>query len=89
MSITKEKKSELVSKFGKTETDSGATESQVAILSTRIKNLTEHFKVNPKDHASKRGLLVLVNRRKRLLKYLRRRSEESYKQLIAQLGLRK
>jgi small subunit ribosomal protein S15 len=86
MSITKEKKQEIITSFGD---NAGAADTQVALLTERINNLTEHFKTNPKDHASKRGLLVLVNRRKRLLKYIRRRDEQAYKQLIEQLGLRK
>jgi len=86
MSITKEKKQEIIASFGD---NPGTAESQVAVLTERIKNLTEHFKVNKKDHASKRGLLVLVNRRKSLLKYVRRRDEQAYKALIAKLGLRK
>lgn len=86
MSITKEKKTQIIEEFGD---NPGSTETQVALLTVRIKNLTEHFKTNPKDHASKRGLLVLVNRRKKLLKYLKRRNEQAYKDLIAKLGLRK
>ncbi|MFP4547667.1 MAG: 30S ribosomal protein S15 [Fidelibacterota bacterium] len=86
MSITKEKKTQIIEEFGD---NPGKTETQVALLTVRIKNLTEHFKINPKDHASKRGLLVLVNRRKKLLKYLKRRNEQAYKDLIAKLGLRK
>ena len=86
MSITKEKKQSIITEFG---SNPGSADSQVAVLTERIKNLTEHFKVNPKDHASKRGLLVLVNRRKSLLKYIKRRDEQAYKNLIAKLGLRK
>ncbi len=86
MSITKEKKTQIIEEFGD---NPGSTETQVALLTVRIKNLTEHFKTNPKDHGSKRGLLVLVNRRKKLLKYLKRRNEQAYKDLIAKLGLRK
>jgi small subunit ribosomal protein S15 len=86
MSITKERKQEIITEFG---SNPGAADSQGAVLTERIKNLTEHFKVNKKDHASKRGLLVLVNRRKSLLKYVKRRDEQAYKALIAKLGLRK
>lgn len=86
MSITNEKKTQIIEEFGG---NPGTTETQVALLTERIKNLTEHFKTNPKDHASKRGLLVLVNRRKKLLKYIKRRNEQAYKDLIAKLGLRK
>lgn len=86
MSITREKKQEIIAEFGN---NPGAADTQVAVLTERINNLTEHFKINKKDHASKRGLLVLVNRRKRLLKYIKRRDEQAYKSLIAKLGLRK
>jgi len=86
MSITQERKTEIIKEYGN---NPGAADTQVAVLTTRIKNLTEHFKVNKKDHASKRGLLVLVNRRKKLLKYIKRRDEQAYKTLIAKLGLRK
>ncbi|MBN2281913.1 MAG: 30S ribosomal protein S15 [Candidatus Marinimicrobia bacterium] len=86
MSITQERKTEIIKEYGN---NPGAVDTQVAILTERISNLTEHFKVNKKDHASKRGLLVLVNRRKKLLKYYRRRNEQAYQQLIEKLGLRK
>jgi small subunit ribosomal protein S15 len=86
MSITNEKKTQIIEEFGN---NPGAADTQVAVLTERIKNLTEHFKTNPKDHASKRGLLVLVNRRKKLLKYIKRRDVQAYKDLIAKLGLRK
>ncbi len=86
MSITQEKKQEIIEAYGN---NPGAVDTQVAILTARIKNLTEHFKTNPKDHASKRGLLVLVNRRKKLLKYLKRRDQQAYQDLITKLGLRK
>lgn len=89
MTITKEKTKELIEKFGNDNSDSGAPEVQVAILTEKIKNITEHLKENKKDHSSRRGLLKLVSRRKNLLKYLKNNDEEKYKQLIAELGLRK
>ena len=69
--------------------DTGSTEVQIALLSDRITYLTEHFRSNRKDHASQRGLIVLVGRRKRLIEYLKRRNMESYHQLIEKLGIRK
>ena len=82
MAITKEKKQELLEQFGEDSEDSGAPEVQVAILTERIKNITEHLKGNKQDHSSRRGLLKLVNRRKNLLKYLKKNDEDKYKQLI-------
>ena len=79
----------LAAKYGKNEKDTGTTEVQVAILSERIAYLTEHFKTNPKDHHGRRGLLKLVGRRRRLLKYLNSSSPVRYRQLIEQLGLRR
>ena len=91
MSITKEKKQDLIQKFGLAKADTESVEVQCAILTERIKNLTEHFKVNKKDFQSRRGLLMLVNRRRRLLKYLKNSSAEEsrYAELIKKLGLRK
>ncbi len=89
MSIKKEQRKELIEKFGKNAKDSGSTKAQVAIISTRIKNLTEHFKKNPTDHGSRRGLYKLVSKRRHLLDYLKKRSEEEYKTLISALGIRK
>ena len=80
---------ELISKFGRSELDTGSTEVQVAILTNRINYLTEHFKTNPKDHHSRRGLLKLVGRRRRLLKYLADNDIEKYRSLITELGLRR
>jgi small subunit ribosomal protein S15 len=80
---------ELIGKFGKSDQDTGRTEVQVAILTNRINYLTEHFKQNPKDHHSRRGLLQLVGKRRRLLKYLADRDIERYRTLIANLGLRR
>jgi len=89
MSITKEAKAELVQKFGKNDKDTGSTEVQVAILSTRINELTEHLKIHKKDHSTRRGLLKLVGQRRRLLKYLRNNNLEAYRSLISALNLRK
>lgn len=89
MSITAEKKQEIVKKFARDAKDSGSVEVQVAIMSERINNLTEHFKGNLKDHHSRRGLLMLVGRRKRLLDYLKRVDAVRYESLIKKLGLRK
>ena len=80
---------ELIKKFGKNENDSGRTEVQIAVLSNRISYLTEHFKVYKKDHHSRRGLLKLVGKRRRLLKYLANTDVTKYRNLIAHLGLRR
>jgi len=89
MSITAEKKQQLIKEYAIGAEDTGSVEVQCAILTTRISNLTEHFKVNAKDHHSRRGLLILVGRRRRLLDYLKRKSFSRYEKLIARLGLRK
>ena len=89
MTISSEKKKEIVSKFGSNDRDSGRTQVQVAILTERINELTEHSKRHPKDHNSRRGLLKLVGQRRRLLDYLRSRSPEDYRSLISELGLRR
>ncbi len=89
MSLTKDEKLEIISKFGANEKDSGSTEVQIALLTKRILELTEHFKVHKKDHNSRRGLLKLVGQRRKLLKYLKRVNLESYRTLIKELGLRK
>lgn len=82
-------KSDIVAKFGKTPTDTGSPEVQIALLSDRIAHLTEHLKVHAKDHHSRRGLLMLVGRRRRMLDYLRDIDVERYRKLIAELGLRR
>ncbi len=87
--ITQEKKRELVSQFGKSETDTGATEVQIALLTARINDLTEHLRGHKKDHHSRRGLLMLVGRRRRLLEYLQRSELDRYRALVRELGLRK
>ena len=79
----------IISDYSRHEKDTGSTEVQVALMTARIKELTEHFKTHTKDHHSRRGLLKLVGRRRRLLEYLRKREPEGYKNLIARLGIRK
>lgn len=89
MSITQARKQELIDEYKRVEGDTGSPEVQCAILTERIVNLTEHFKVNKKDHHSRRGLLMLVGRRRRLLSYLKNKDTDRYAALIARLGLRK
>ena len=89
MSITKEAKAGVIGKFRLHDGDVGSTEVQIAILTERILNLTEHFNVHKKDFHSRRGLLQLVSRRKRLLEYLRNKDYDSYKKMIEALNLRK
>lgn len=87
--ITKDEKQELVSQHGKSATDTGAPEVQIAIFSRRINELTEHLKRHSKDHATRRGLLKLVGKRRRLLNYLMDRDIERYRSIIKELGIRK
>jgi small subunit ribosomal protein S15 len=89
MSITAERKEALIKEHARGGTDTGSPEVQVAILSERIANLTEHFKTHAKDNHSRRGLLMLVNKRRSLLDYLKKKDEGRYTDLIAKLGLRK
>jgi small subunit ribosomal protein S15 len=89
MSITAEKKQELIKEHARAQDDTGSPEVQVAILTERIVNLTEHFKTHAKDNHSRRGLLMLVNKRRSLLDYLKREDASRYSDLIAKLGLRK
>jgi small subunit ribosomal protein S15 len=89
MSITADRKQELIKEYAASETDTGSPEVQVAILSERIRNLTEHFKDHKKDFHSRRGLLILVGQRRRLLDYLKAKNVSRYEQLISRLGLRK
>ncbi len=89
MSITAERKQALIKKHSQGKSDTGSPEVQVAILTERITNLTQHFKSHAKDNHSRRGLLMLVNQRRSLLDYLRRKDEQRYLDLIAKLGLRK
>ncbi|RUM59358.1 MAG: 30S ribosomal protein S15 [Persephonella sp.] len=88
MSITPEKKKEIVQKWARHEGDTGSPEVQIAILTERIKNLTEHIKRNKKDLHSRRGLIGMVNKRRKLLKYLKRKNPERYQQVIKELNLR-
>ncbi len=89
MSITAERRAALIDEYKTNQSDTGSPEVQVAILTERIKNLTEHLECHKKDFHSRRGLLVLVSRRRRLLDYLRRKSQERYQTLITRLGLRR
>ena len=89
MSITNEKKAELIKEYAQKEGDTGSPEVQVAILTTRILNLTEHLKTHKKDFHSRRGLLIMVGQRRRLLDYLQSRNEARYQGLINRLGLRR
>lgn len=88
MSITAEKKQELIKKFALHENDTGSPEVQIAILTERIRNLTEHIKANKKDLHSRRGLIGMVNKRRKLLNYLKRESEEKYRKIIEALNIR-
>ncbi len=87
--ISKETKKEIVEKFGGNTANTGEARVQVALLTARINDLQSHFKANPKDHASRRGLLMLVGQRRRLLKYIKNRNIDEYRSLIAELGIRK
>ena len=87
--LTPEEKQELVQRFGKDENDTGATEVQIALLTRRINHLTEHLREHKHDHHSRRGLLMLVGRRRRLLNYLQKKDLEGYRALIKELGLRR
>ena len=89
MSITPERKQELIKKFARTEGDTGSPEVQVAILTERITNLTEHFKTNKKDNHSRRGLLAMVATRRKLLDYVKGKNVERYQTLITELGIRR
>ncbi|MEE1029201.1 MAG: 30S ribosomal protein S15 [Agathobacter sp.] len=87
--IAKEKKQAIIAEYGRTPNDTGSPEVQVAILSARIKELTEHLKENPKDHHSRRGMLKMIGQRRGLLSYLKETDIERYRSLIERLGLRK
>ena len=89
MALNKEDVSSVITKFGKNEKDTGATEVQIALLTERINQLTEHCKQFKKDKSSQRGLLILVGKRRRMLKYIQRTNLEGYRSLIKELGLRK
>ncbi len=88
MTLTKENKADLIGKYGKKDGDTGSTEVQVALLTERINDLTEHLREHGKDHHSRRGLLMMVGKRRRLLRYLERSDVERYRALVADLGLR-
>jgi small subunit ribosomal protein S15 len=89
MSITAEKKQQIIKDHGRGSDDTGSPEVQIAILTSRIQTLTDHFKTHAKDNHSRRGLLMMVNKRRSLLDYLRKEDEQRYTDLIAKLGLRK
>ena len=88
MAISKERKAELIKQYGKNEHDSGSPEVQVALLTERIRELTEHVKVHIHDHHTRRGLLMLVGKRRRLLSYIKKQDIENYRSLIKSLGIR-
>lgn len=89
MTVTNERKQQLISEFSRNESDSGSPEVQIAVLTARINNLTEHMRLHGKDYASRRGLLALVSRRRTLLDYLRRVNSQAYLDIIGKLGIRK
>ena len=89
MSITQERKAALINEYARTPGDTGSPEVQVAILTERIKNLTDHINANKKDNHSRRGLLMMVNQRKKLLTYLQNKDDARYRDLIGKLGLRR
>jgi len=89
MTVTAERKQELVAKFGRSEGDTGTAEVQIALLTERINDLTEHLRAHSKDHHSRRGLLMLVGQRRRLLRYLQRKDIERYRTIVSELGLRR
>ena len=89
MTLTKERKQELIGKFGREDGDTGSAEVQVALLTERINHLTEHLRSHRKDHHSRRGLLMMVGKRRRLLGYLERADLERYRKVVADLGLRR
>lgn len=89
MSVTNERKAELIKEYATKDGDTGSPEVQIAVLSERIKNLTEHFKDHKKDNHSRRGLLKMVSQRRRLLDYVKGKDEERYKSLISRLGIRR
>ncbi|HET6714660.1 MAG: 30S ribosomal protein S15 [Actinomycetota bacterium] len=89
MTLTKESKSQIIAEYARSDGDTGSAEVQIAVLTTRIAELTEHLKTHKHDHASRRGLLKMVGRRRRLLDYLRNEDIERYRDVIARLGLRR
>jgi small subunit ribosomal protein S15 len=89
LTLTKEAKLQIIGNHGRSEADTGSAQVQIALLTSRINELTEHLRAHPKDHYSRRGLLKLVGRRRRLLQYLQKRDLEGYRTLIRELGLRR
>ena len=89
MSMTKDRKSELIQEYRRAETDTGSPEVQIALLKHRIDEVTDHLRTHPKDHASRRGLLMMVSRRRRLLDYLKSKDQQKYVEIITRLGIRK
>ena len=89
MSITKEKTAELIKKHGKSEKDAGSSASQISILTERINNITDHLRENKKDHSGRRGLLIMVSKRRKLLNYVKKNNMNNYIELIKDLKIRK
>ncbi|MCA9175649.1 MAG: 30S ribosomal protein S15 [Planctomycetales bacterium] len=89
MTITKERKAQVIDEFKQEQGDTGSPEVQIAVLTTRINNLTEHMRAHPKDYGTRRGLLALVSRRRRLLDYVRKLNPQRYLDIIGRLGIRK
>ncbi len=89
MSISRKEKLEVIERFKKHDSDTGSSAVQIAILTSKIKNITEHLKINKKDNHSRRGLLLMVGQRKRLLNYVKKNNVEEYKGLLQQLGIRR
>ena len=89
MSITKEKTAELIKEYGANDKDSGSSQAQIAILTERINAITEHLKVNKKDHSGRRGLIAMVSRRRKLLDYIKKHRNEDYMAIIKKLNIRK
>jgi len=89
MSLTKDNKQDVIKEFGRTNKDTGSAEVQIALLTRRIEDLTGHFKTNPKDHNSRRGLLKMVGQRRKLLNYLKRKDIQKYRDILDKLSLRK
>ena len=89
MSITKEKTAKLIKEHGANEKDSGSSQAQIAILTERINTITDHLKVNKKDHSARRGLIAMVSRRRKLLDYIKKHSNEDYMAIIKKLNIRK
>ena len=89
MSLTKDNKEDVIKTFGRTTKDTGSAEVQIALLTRRIEDLTGHFKANPKDHSSRRGLLKMVGQRRKLLNYLKRKDIAKYREILEKLSLRK